>query len=155
MNENTTTTQSVVRPNNFRIRDVILHNVLLIAKPFPIIYSVLLSVMSVCDITTSEKWNLALELVFFASLPFTAICLLLAWALKLCKWYRLQCILMLAPIAIPLYRIFSPDTNIVGLRWVISIALLLCTLKCSYLFLGTHPKRTCRKLINRLIKHIK
>lgn len=141
--------------NDARKRDVMLGNTLLVAKLFPFIYSVLLMILSVWDVTASPKWNLAIELVFFASLPFAILCLLLAYTLKFCKWYCLQCGLMLAPISIPLYGIFSPDTDIVWLRWGITITLFLCTFKCSYMFFGSNLKRTYRKLKNKLINQTK
>ena len=141
--------------NDSQKRDVMLSNTLLVAKPFPFIYSVLLMILSVYDITASPEWNLAIEFVFFASLPFTILCLLLACTLRFCKWYCLQCGLMLTPIAIPLYRIFSPDDDIVWLRWGITTTLFLCTLKCIYMFFGSNPKRTYRKLKNRIINQTK
>lgn len=141
--------------NDSQKRDVMLSNTLLVAKLFPFAYSVLLMILSVCDITVSPEWNLAIELVFFASLPFAILCLLLAYTLKFCKWYCLQCGLMLTPVVIPLYRIFSPDVDIVWLRWGIAIILFLCTLKCSYMFFGSNPKRTYRKLKNKLTNQTK
>lgn len=93
----------------------ILRKVRDIVRPFPFFYTVVL--LAVC---LSEKWlslkcTEVIELLTFTSVPAAILCWWLSWLLKLCFWYRVQCFVMVLPLAIPICRILWPEF---GYSWI-------------------------------------
>lgn len=96
-------------------------------KRYPFYYTVVLLALCVCDIWLPAKLTLLLGLLFLTSIPSAIFCFILSRQVNLCKWHRAQCVVMLLPLFIPIYRVFCPDCNI---KWVcgIVIVVLLLTL---------------------------
>lgn len=103
------------------------------AKLMPICYSFLLIILTISDAWESYNVALAVSSVLFVSLPFVILCLFLAGSLNFCKWYRVQCLAMLLPLAVPLCRIFCPDIHMAWVRGVAAMGLAIPTAKCIYI----------------------
>lgn len=103
-------------PQNAIIKQTqILRKVTGTIKKFPFVYTFILLCLSPFDAWLSLKWAQLLWLFTFTSLPTSWLCWKLSFPLKLCKWYRLQCVIILVPQIIPIFRIFCRELNIL---WV-------------------------------------
>lgn len=92
-----------------------------IVRPFPFVYTIAL--LAVC---LSEKWlslkcTEVVELLTFTSVPAAILCWWLSKIIKLCVWYRLQCFVMVLPLAIPICRILWPEF---GYAWIGAVVIL-------------------------------
>lgn len=101
------------------------------AKPYPFLYTLLLLVLSPLEAWLSLHWAEALGLLTFTSVPSAWLCVWLSYPLRLCNWYRAQCLVMLLPVAIPLCRIFCPTLDIVWV-WIGIVAVLIASLVNCY-----------------------
>ena len=76
----------------------ILRRVTIIMKVYPFIYALLYILSMVCYIFCSDFVATLLDQLFYTS-PIVVSCnIILSYALKLCKWHRLQCCLPLFPL---------------------------------------------------------
>ena len=125
------------------------------AKVFPMAYSLLLIILIMCNGMMSFSLEFTIEIVAFATIPFTAICLILSYNLKLCKWYRLQSLTILSPLSIPLMRTFCPDLNLLWARIIVVTLLSTTTLICIFQFCTKEQCKKWHKHLLMLITNIK
>lgn len=105
------------------------------AKPYPFLYTLLLLVLSPLEAWLSLPWAEALGLLTFTSVPSAWLCVGLSYPLRLCRWYRAQCFVMLLPISIPLCRIFCPGLDIVWVWIGVAVVLIASLVNCYKTFI--------------------
>lgn len=112
-------------------------------KIFPFFYTAILLIFSSLDTLFTLKWAQLFWLLFFTSVPSACLCLLLSRHLKLCPWYRVQCFVILAPLATPICRIFSPDINILWIRIGVALIFILSLINCYFTIIkpSVRPKK--------------
>lgn len=116
-----------------------------VVKLFPFVYTALLLVVSPFEVWLSLKWAELIGLFFFTSVPSAWLCWRLSKAVKLCPWHRVQCIIMLLPLAIPVCRIFVPGSVI--LVWSGIAVLLVASIvnRCLIDYKDWKKKRKTKK----------
>lgn len=106
-----------------------------IVKIFPFKYTAILLFLSPFDAWLSLKWAQLLWLISFTTLPSAWLCWKLSRYLKLCKWHRAQCVLILIPQAIPICRIFFSDINIAWVWAGVALIFILSLINCYFVFI--------------------
>lgn len=111
----------------------ILRKVTAIVKVYPFIYTFLYILCMFGYMIFSEGMCVLLDQLFYTS-PIVVSCnVLLSYALKLCKWHRLQCILPMIPLLPLLVDYIYPLNNIaVGVNTTFIIALCLLSIVNAY-----------------------
>jgi hypothetical protein len=76
----------------------ILRKVTVIVKVYPFVYALLYIISMIGYIVCEDSVSILLDQLFYTS-PIVVSCnILLSFALKLCKWHRLQCCLPMFPL---------------------------------------------------------
>ena len=94
-------------------------------KLFPFVYTAVSLVLIAIEGLLPIGWVEILSLLLFVSVPCVYLCWRLSKIVRLCPWHRVQCIAMLLPLLIPIYRMVWPEANVV---WVKLGVVLLCLL---------------------------
>lgn len=101
-------------------------------KTFPFIYTAVLLVLSPLEAWMQLRCAELLALLTTTSVPTVWLFWRLSRTVKLCAWHRVQCLIIILPLAIPLCRILSPKFNVVWL-WVGVSIILIASLVNGYL----------------------
>lgn len=101
-------------------------------KKFPFYYTLFLLCLSPFDAWLTLEWAQLLWLFTFTSLPSAWLCWKLSRYLKLCKWYRAQCGVILIPQAIPICRIFFPDISMLCVYIGVALILIASLINCYF-----------------------
>jgi hypothetical protein len=115
-----------------------------IVKVYPFIYAMLYVMCMFGYMLFSENVAIILDQLFYTS-PIVVSCnIALSYALKLCKWHRMECSLPLIPM-LPLfadYYIYPLNNIAVGINTTIMIILCLASLINAYfVFIKPHNPR--------------
>ncbi len=100
-------------------------------KTYPFVMTAFLLALSPLEAWLSLPWAEALGLLTFASVPSAWLCARLSFPLRLCNWYRAQCLVMLLPQSIPLCRIFCPEMGVFW-AWIGVVVILIASLVNCY-----------------------
>lgn len=121
-------------------QDAKLNRVTKTIKIFPFVYTLALLVLSPLEAWLTLKWAEVLGLLVFTSVPSAWLCWRLSNIVGLCRWYRAQCVFMLSPVAIPLFRICNNGGEVVWV-WIGVVALLAVSLvNCYFVFVKPSVK---------------
>ena len=112
-----------------------------IVKVYPFIYAMLYVMCMFGYMLFSENVAIILDQIFYTS-PIVVSCnISLSYALKLCKWHRMECLLPIIPI-FPLlidYYIYPLNNIAVGINTTIMIAICIASLINAYfVFIKPH-----------------
>ena len=103
-------------------------------KRYPFYYTALMVVLSICDIWLPVNLSLMLGFLFMTSIPSAIFCFVLSRQVHLCPWHRVQCIVMVLPLVIPIFRIYNPNVSVwwvCGLVCLILLASLINRIKLN------------------------
>lgn len=112
----------------------ILRKVTKIVKIYPFIYAILYALCMIGYMIFSEQIAIVLDQLFYTS-PIVVSCnICLSYALKLCKWHRMQCSLPLIAI-LPLfidYYIYPLSNFAIAINTLLMIFLCIASLINAY-----------------------
>ena len=120
---------------------VILRSVTKTIKTFPFIYTAALLVLSPFEAWLSLRWAELLGLLTFTCVPSAWLCWRLSKAVKLCPWYRAQCVIMLLPLSIPMCRILWPEVSVIWVWFGVVVLLLASLVNCYFVFIRPSARK--------------
>ena len=119
----------------------ILRNVTLIVQIYPFVYAFLYILSMLGYIFCSDAIAVLLDQLFYTS-PIVVSCnICLSYALKLCKWHRLQCYLPMFPlIPVVIDTYISPLSKLAAIINAITIIILCIASIVNAYFVFRRPK---------------
>lgn len=120
---------------------VILRSVTKTIKTFPFIYTAALLVLSPFEAWLSLRWAELLGLLTFTCVPSAWLCWRLSKAVKLCPWHRAQCVVMLLPLSIPIFRILWPEVSVIWVWFGVVVLLLASLVNCYFVFIRPSARK--------------
>lgn len=117
----------------------ILRKVTMIVKVYPFLYAILYAMSMLGYIIFDDTFSTMLDHLFYTS-PIVVSCnILLSYALKLCKWHRLQCYLPMFPlIPVAIDNYIYPLSKFAATANALTIIILCITSLINAYFVFIH-----------------